>query len=324
MAEHRALARARRAGGEEHDRDLLGVGDPVDVPVRCASARLPRRDSASKDESPTTTTSQPLRRRRPGDRLGALVGDDQAGARPGQRRRPPRAGCTPCSAAATRGRRAGSRSTTRRTRCGCRAGGPPGRPRLQAVAQEAGRHGRPRGRAAPRWSRSPVGASTNATSSPRAAAVARSRSARLVGVPCSVTPRSWHTILGRLPDMSGTNSSDILRASQVAGEASAAAAEVAPTTHRRARPHRGGVLRRRQHRHARGEHLPPRPRAGQAQVLHHARRRRLRDEAGEVRRQRVRGPRGHGRRHRGRRSRSSRASASTRSSRSARRSSTSS
>ncbi|VXC21376.1 hypothetical protein NOCARDAX2BIS_480018 [Nocardioides sp. AX2bis] len=57
------------------------------------------------------------------------------------------------------------------------------------------------------------------------------------------------------------------------------------------RPHVGGVLRRRQHRHAGREHLPPRPRPAPARVLHHPRHRRRRLEAGLLPGGRRRGPR---------------------------------
>ncbi len=56
--------------------------------------------------------------------------------------------------------------------------------------------------------------------------------------------------------------------STLAGEAAAAAAEVESALNHPRGPDRGGVLRRRQHRDAGREHLPPRPRAAPAQVLH--------------------------------------------------------
>ena len=62
------------------------------------------------------------------------------------------------------------------------------------------------------------------------------------------------------------------------------------------RPHRGGVLRRRQHDHAGREHLPPGPRPAPPRVLHDARHPRRRLEAGLLPGRGGRGPRARGRR----------------------------
>ena len=77
----------------------------------------------------------------------------------------------------------------------------------------------------------------------------------------------------------------------LAGEAAAAAAEVETALERRRRPDRGGVLRRRQHRHAGRLDLPPRPRPAPPRVLHHPRHPRGRLEAGLLPGRRRRGPR---------------------------------
>ena len=325
MAEHRGARAARRAARVEEHGERLGVVRRRRRPARLRDQVGPRRAPPAAASVPTVTIARAARpgsspaptraprsgRRRPRGRSSTVSASANTIRAPGVGDHPHQlAGGAPrvdrygdhAGPAARRGR-------PRRTRSGCRPrSSPGGRPPCRRSERPV-RHARRRGR------RAAPGDSCVRTSPPTGRSCSGSRSAaRLsswatldsiggslshrtaleqphdgLGWPRDAAPSSINRARsGRKPARRPRTCSV---ARQLAGEASAAIAEVETALEVGPGPDRRGVLRRRQHRDAGGLDLPPRPRPAPARVLHHPRHPGRGLEAGLLPRRRGRGPR---------------------------------